>query len=62
METERHRMVILKVKIVQEYKESKIEMYKLIWGLALTSYFEHYSSKNIYKKITNVQVGRIEKS
>jgi hypothetical protein len=27
------RMVILKVKIVQECKESKVEMYKLIWGL-----------------------------
>jgi hypothetical protein len=26
-------MVVLKVKIVQEYKEPKVEMYKLIWGL-----------------------------
>jgi hypothetical protein len=26
-------MVILKVKIVQECKESKVEMYKPIWGL-----------------------------
>jgi hypothetical protein len=26
-------MVVLKVKIVQECKESKVEMYKLIWGL-----------------------------
>jgi hypothetical protein len=27
------RMVILKVKIVQEYKEPKLKMYKPIWGL-----------------------------
>jgi hypothetical protein len=26
-------MVVLKVKIVQEYKEHKVEMYKPIWGL-----------------------------
>jgi hypothetical protein len=26
-------MVVLKVKIVQEYKEPKVEMYKPIWGL-----------------------------
>jgi hypothetical protein len=28
-----HRMMILNVKIVQECKESKVEMYKPIWGL-----------------------------
>jgi hypothetical protein len=27
------RMMILKVKRVQDYKEPKVEMYKLIWGL-----------------------------
>jgi hypothetical protein len=27
------RMVVLKVKIVQECKESNVEIYKLIWGL-----------------------------
>jgi hypothetical protein len=27
------RMIELKVKRVQDYKESKVEMYKLIWGL-----------------------------
>jgi hypothetical protein len=26
-------MVVFKVKIVQEYKEPKVEMYKLIWDL-----------------------------
>jgi hypothetical protein len=26
-------MVVLKVKIVQKYKEPKVEMYKSIWGL-----------------------------
>jgi hypothetical protein len=26
-------MVVLKVKIVQEYKKSRVEMYKPIWGL-----------------------------
>jgi hypothetical protein len=30
---DRPRMVVLNVKIVQEYKESKVEIYKPIWGL-----------------------------
>jgi hypothetical protein len=33
MNSDRPRMVILKIKIVQEYKEPKVEMYKPIWGL-----------------------------
>jgi hypothetical protein len=33
MGTDSPRMVVLKVKIVQECKEPKVEMYKSIWGL-----------------------------
>jgi hypothetical protein len=33
MHLDRPRMVVLKVKIVQECKEPKVEMYKLIWDL-----------------------------
>jgi hypothetical protein len=33
MHLDRPRMVVLNVKIVQECKEPKVEMYKPIWGL-----------------------------
>jgi hypothetical protein len=32
-ETDSPRMMVLKVKIVQKYKEPKVEIYKLIWDL-----------------------------
>jgi hypothetical protein len=55
-------MVILKVKIVQEYKEPKVEIYKQIWGLVfkyngsgiqfnLIQFSQEYSNqRNVRKK------------
>jgi hypothetical protein len=59
------RMVILKVKIVQEYKEPKLKMYKPIWGLVfkcndsgiqlnLIQFSQEYNNRrNVRKKRSN---------
>jgi hypothetical protein len=59
---DRLRMVVLKVKIVQKYKEPKVEMYKSSWGLVfkcngsriqfnLIQFSQEYSNqKNVRKE------------
>jgi hypothetical protein len=55
------RMVVLNVKIVQEYTEPKVEMYKPIWGLVFkcngsgiqfnsTQFSQEYSNKRNMRK------------
>jgi hypothetical protein len=49
--------VVLKVKIVQEYKEPKVEMYKPIWGCSSVMTTKYNLIRfNSHKNIVNKEI------